>query len=185
MKRILFLFIAGILFTTIASAQPKTVTDYYLAMPSNLYNFNQVKDKVALIKDRKKNIKIEDIKNGYLRIESNDWEGFGEVALFKKGDGSYIIGQTEVGCGPICTGSVDFWTYQAGTWTNVTKQVLTFSKADLNKIFAERHVEESERAAYFELPRVGRKMKLKLGEGGEGDDVLAEFDWNSVRFVTY
>lgn len=88
-----------------------------------------------MIKERKKNIKIEDIKNGYLRIESVDWEGYGEVALFKKSDGSYLIGQTEVGCGPACTGNVEFWTYKAGTWTNVTKQVFTFSESDLNKIF--------------------------------------------------
>jgi hypothetical protein len=51
---------------TFAFAQPKTVTDYYLAMPSNFYNFTQIKDKAALMKYRKKNIKVEDIKNGYL-----------------------------------------------------------------------------------------------------------------------
>jgi hypothetical protein len=184
MKKLIYLLIAIVAFSTFAFAQPKTVTDFYLAMPSNLYNFTQIKNKAALMKYRKKNIKVEDIKNGYLRIESNDLEGRGEIALFKKTDGSYIVGQTEVGCGPICGGGVEFWTYKAGKWTNVTKQVFTFSDADLNKIFASRNVEESDRTAFFELPREGKTMTLKCDDcDPNGDGVLAKFEWNGMKFV--
>lgn len=184
MKKVTYLLVAIVAFSTFAFAQPKTVSDYYLAMPSNLYNFTQIKDKAALTKYRKKNIKIEDIKNGYLRIESIDFEGRGEVALFKKNDGSYIVGQTLVGCGPICGGGVDFWTYKAGKWTNVTKQVFDFSEADLNKLFASRNVEENDRTAFFELPREGKTMTLKCDDcDPNGDGVLAKFEWNGSKFV--
>jgi hypothetical protein len=184
MKNILFLLISIVAFSTLAFAQPKTVTDYYLAMPSNYYNFTQIKDKAALRNYRKKNVNIEDIKNGYLRIESNDLEGHGEVALFKKTDGSYIVGQTEVGCGPVCGGSVEFWTYTAGKWTNVTKQVFIFSDADLNSLFASRNVEASDRTAFFELPREGKIMTLKCDDcDPNGDGVLAKFEWNGSKFV--
>lgn len=184
MKKVSYLLIAIIAFSTLAFAQPKTVTDFYLAMPSNLYNFKQIKDKAALTKYRKKNIKIEDIKNGYLRIESTDHEGHGEVALFKKTDGSYIVGQVEVGCGPVCGGGVDFWTYKSGKWTNVTGQVFTFSEADLNKLFDSRNVEESDRASFFELPREGKIMTLKCDDcDANGDGILAKFEWNGSKFV--
>jgi hypothetical protein len=184
MKQIILLSTLVLMCAAFAFAQPKTVTDYYLAMPSNYYNFTQIKDKAALRNYRKKNIKVEDIKNGYLRIESNDLEGHGEVALFKKTDGSYIVGQTEVGCGPVCGGSIEFWTYTAGKWKNVTKQVFTFSDADLNKIFASRNVEASDRTAFFELPREGKTMTLKCDDcDPNGDGILAKFEWNGSTFV--
>jgi hypothetical protein len=184
MKKLIYLLIAIVAFSTFAFAQPKTVTDFYLAMPSNLYNFTQIKDKAALTKYRKKNIKIEDIKNGYLRIESNDLEGHGEVALFKKNDGSYIVGQTDVGCGPVCGGGVDFWTYKAGKWVKVTDQVFNLSEEEWNELFGSKNVEENDRTAFFELPRQGKTMTLKCDDcDPNGDGVLAKFEWNGTKFV--
>lgn len=184
MKNILLPVVFVTLLAASVFAQPRTVTDYYLAMPSNFYNFVQLKDKTALTNYRRKNIKIEDVKNGYLKIESNDLEGFGEVALFKKNDGSYIIGQTSNGCGPVCGGDVNFWTYRGGQWTNVTKQLFAFSENDLRRLFETRKTEESDRIAYFELPREGRTVKLKCDSCDEsGDAVLAEFEWNGTKFI--
>lgn len=184
MKQFILLSTLVLMCAAFAFAQPKTVTDYYLAMPSNFYNFTQIKGKAALTKYRKKNLKVEDIKNGYLLIESNDLEGHGEVALFKKPDGSYIVGQTEVGCGPVCGGGVDFWTYKAGKWTKVTEQVFDFSEADLNNLFSSRKIEENDRTAFFELPREGKTMTLKCDDCDPiGDGVLAKFEWNGSKFV--
>ena len=100
MKNILSLIVAIIVFASIAAAQPKTVTDYFLAMPADKYSKdiegNEIKNKSELIKFRKSLIKIEDIKNGYLKLEGT-WEGWVEIALFKKTDGSYVIAQAENG----------------------------------------------------------------------------------------
>ena len=56
----------------------------------------------AILRYRKSLIKIEDIKNGYLRLESNEWKGWTEVALFKKADGSSLVGISQVECKPGC-----------------------------------------------------------------------------------
>lgn len=184
MKKTLLIMIAVAAFCPAAFSQPKSVTDFYLAMPSNFYNFAQVKGKAALAKYRRKNIKTEDIKNGYIRIESTDMEGWGEVALFKKKDGSYIIGQTETGCGPVCGGGIDFWTYKAGKWAKVSQQVFPFSDADIQKIFDARKTEEEDRAYYFELPRQGRTIVAKCdGCDSSGDGVIASFGWDGAKFV--
>jgi hypothetical protein len=121
---------------------------------------------------RKSLIKIEDIKNGYLRLESNDWKGWAEVGLFKKVDGSYVVAISQVTCEPSCSGGVIFATYKNGHWKNVTKQVFPGS---------------SQQHGYYKLPRVGTSIVQICGDksskscvfGGE----LAEFQWNKEKFV--
>lgn len=196
MKRILFLFIAGILFTTIASAQPKTVTDYFLAMPDEVYSTdlegNKIKSKNELIKFRKTLIKIEDIKNGYLKLEGA-WEGWAEIALFRKNDGSYIIAQAENGCGPACDGFVKFWTYKSGKWTDITAQLFpeisqkTAAKAfNAKKPANEESADENGFPFYYLLPRQGRTLKIACNEctqSGAEDFVFLEYEWNGSKFV--
>lgn len=106
------------------SQQPKNVTDFYRAMPTDIYSTdfedNKITGKAALAKPRKSLIKIEDVKNGYLKFEGA-WEGWAEIALFEKKDGSYLIAHAESGCGPPCAGFIKFFTYRSGKWTDVTK----------------------------------------------------------------
>lgn len=189
---ILFLLVCSVF--TFAQKQPLTVTDFYLALPTS---FNAVKDLdnspfldgfffddfyenaantsvAAITKRRKSWIKIEDLRNGYLRLEGA-WEGWVEVALFKRSDGTYIVALSQVSCGPGCSGDVMFLTYKKGTWTNVTKKVFPVSP--------------SSDEGYFKLPRVGTTIKLHGGEDcGVDEDCqnrqkLAEFKWNNERFV--
>jgi hypothetical protein len=54
----------------------------------------------------------------------------------------------------------------------------------LNKLFASRNVEESDRTAFFELPREGKTMTLKCDDCDQnGDGVLAKFEWNGSKFL--
>ncbi len=198
MKTLLTVFIATITFATFTFAQPKTVTDYFLAMPDSLYSSKvdgtKVKGRAAISKLRKSMIKVEDIKNGYLRIEGG-WEGWAEIALFKKTDGSYIIAQAENGCGPACSGFVKFWTYNTGKWTDVTKSVFTEpGEKAVAKKFNEIKPESEEAASdegmsyYYNLPRQGRIMKLACNEcsqvaDGNEDFTIMQYEWNGTKFI--
>ena len=195
-----FLLLAAILFTFSIGifAQPKTVTDYFLAMPDNLYSTNiegiKINGRAALTKHRKSLIKIEDIQNGYLKLEG-PWEGWAEIALFKKTDGSYIIAQAESGCGPACEGFVKFWTYNAGKWTDVTKSVFeapgekeVAKKFNSIKPESDEAVNESGMSFYYNLPRKGRIMKVACNEcsqviDGEPDFTIMRYEWNGTRFI--
>jgi len=176
----------------LAQTQPITVTGFYLALPGSINGIEGTQDsdisgfendflfyanernesRDAIRKYRKSVIKIEDIKNGYLRLESNDWKGWAEVAIFKKTDGSYVVAISQVVCAASCRGGVIFATYRSGHWKNVTKQVFPHSQ---------------QREGYYQLPREGTSIVLICGDksskscvfGGE----LAEFQWNKEKFV--
>lgn len=181
------------IFVSVAFGQPKTVTDFYLALPTDVdeiagmdevsrthfgegffYPNERNRSKSAVLKYRKSLIKIEDIKNGYLRLESNEWEGWVEIALFKKTDGNYLVAFSEVGCGPDCSGDVMFLTYEDGEWTNVTKKVFPA---------------ESSPEGFYELPRYGTTIRLNKGEDcGDDKDCRRqqkadEFKWNGTKFI--
>ncbi|MBX7174414.1 MAG: DUF3256 family protein [Pyrinomonadaceae bacterium] len=198
MKKPIFLIILSLAFSFSVFAQPKTVTDYFLAMPDNVYSTTlegkKVTGKSALTKLRKSMIKIEDIKNGYLKIEGT-WEGWAEIALFKKTDGSYIIAQAENGCGPACDGFVKFWIYNAGKWMDVTKAVFTEPTAkSVAKQFNATKAKDDEAADeaegmsfYYSLPREGRVMRVVCNEcsnSGDGEDfTIFKYEWNGSKFV--
>jgi hypothetical protein len=192
MRKTFLLFLVVIAFASVVYAQPKTVTDYYLALPGGVNGIEGVSDgsgfkedfffysnernesKTAIIKYRKSLIKIEDIANGYLRLESVEWEGWVEIALFKKADGEYIVAVSQVGCGPSCSGDVMFLTYKSGRWANVTKSVFP-SKP-------------SSDIGYFKLPRFGTTVELVCGVDGDEDckdgEILSEVKWNKTKFVS-
>jgi hypothetical protein len=196
MKKCILLIVFVLAVCANAFAQPKTVTDFYLAMPNDVYSTNiegkKITNKAALIKYRKSLIKVEDLKNGYLRLEGA-WEGWAEIALFKRKDGSYLIAETSVGCGPVCDGGVKFSTYQNAKWTDVTKQFapkitnqMTFEGFRKNGgVNEEVNSGEDLQFYYYLLPRIGRTLQIACNEcSGEADDfVLLEYEWNGEKFV--
>jgi hypothetical protein len=175
-----------------AQTHPRTVTDFYSALPGSINGIEGTQDseipgfendsffyanernesRDAIRKYRKSLIKIEDIRNGYLRLESNDWKGWAEVAIFKKTDGSYVVAISQVVCAASCRGGLVFATYKSGHWKNVTPQVFPHSQ---------------QRQGYYQLPREGTSIVLICGDksskscvfGGE----LAEFQWTREKFV--
>ena len=196
MKKIIILTSIFLTMSLAVFAQPKTVTDDFLAMPNDVYSTdiegNKITGKPALTKHRKSLIKIEDIKNAYRKLEGPS-EGWAEIVLFKKNDGSYIIAQAESGCGPACDGFVKFWTYSAGKWRDITKTVFPqISAKTAAKTFNLKKPSDAENADeegfpfYFLLPRVGKTLKVACNEctqSGSEDFVFMEFDWNGTRFV--
>lgn len=196
MKKLL-IFTCFALFASLnvlAQAQLKTVTDFFLAMPADVYaqtiDGKTIKGKAALAKHRKSLIKIEDVKNGYLKLEGA-WEGWAEIALFKKKDGSYLIAQAESGCGPACEGFIKFFTYKAGKWTDVTEKVFpNLTDAQVEAAFKAKNIDLSENSTshYFLLPQKGTtvKMACNMCENGETsvepDFTLLEFTFDGEKF---
>jgi hypothetical protein len=177
-----------------AQTRPQTVTDFYLLLPEGLSGITATSksdlpafegsfifaankkggSKSAIDGYRKSLIKIEDLKNGYLYLEGM-WEGWAEIALFKKADGTYLVAFSQVGCGPGCEGDIMFLTYNRGDWTNVTKQVFPFTY--------------SYNDGYFKLPRAGTNLELHGGEdcGADVDcenrQKAAVFKWDKTKFI--
>ena len=169
--------------------QPRTVTEFYLMLPGSIngiegtqetevlgfendflfYANERNESKAAIVNYRKSLIKIEDTKNGYLRLESDKWKGWVEVALFKKADGTSLIAISQVACAAKRSGGVMFCTYKNGHWQNVTGQVLPDS---------------SSRRGYYTLPRVGTSITLLCGgDGCPQGNKLAEFQWDKEKFI--
>jgi hypothetical protein len=187
-------FCLAILVTgSFAQVKTKTITEFYLALPTS---FNAVKNlndspfrdgfffdefyenatttsRESMVKHRKGLIKIEDIANGYLRLEPKGSNGWEEIALFKKTDGSYLVALSQVECGSGCSGDLMFLIYNHGTWTNVTKQAFPLTP--------------SSDIGYFKLPRVGTDIELICGgdrkESCKDGKILAEFRWNKEKFI--
>ena len=188
-KKITGLALMMILTISAYTQEPKTVTDFYLAMPNSIneiaetdsqsypedffFGFTEKKEsKAATIQRRKALIKIADLKNGYLRLESNQWEGWIEMSLFKKTNGTYLVAVSQTGCGPSCSGWIIFLTHNKGKWTNVTESVFP------DNFFSS--------LKYFKLPRVGTTIELICGDES-GDECqkgksLDEFKWNKTKF---
>lgn len=165
---------------------PQTVSDYYLLLP--VENFAVLES----VKNRRSIIKIEDTKNGYLRLESTDWEGWAEIALFRKTNREAVIAVEYVGCGPACDGALQFFAYKNGEWTDATMDVMPdLDDEDIlaayNRIKTkddEPHTLENMPNTYWKLPQKGTNLKLVLGDESEsGGETLMSFAWNGKRFI--
>jgi hypothetical protein len=158
------------------TAAPRTVTDFYLKLPTKHLKI------LETISNRRGLIKTEDTANGYLRLESKDWEGWGEVALFKRANGSYIVAVTEYSCAPVCDGNLTFLDYKKGKWKEL-ELLPRYTVGDLRTAFhgaTGRSPDEDEmNEQVFELPRKGKEITLKIG----GVPVLG-FLWQSDEFVS-
>lgn len=106
-------------------------------------------------------------------------EGWSEFALFKKSDGTYILAVSEIGCGPGCDGDLKFLTYNAGKWTDVTKQFVPKLPAQ---------VTSGDYESYWKLPRVGKTLIFVNTDKDVRDEskklVYKEFkfEWNGATF---
>jgi hypothetical protein len=174
-----FLMLAAV---AVFAQQPKTVTDFYLALPDDRYSHpfgREIKSRAEITKYRKSLITIEDIKNGYLKLENNESEGWSEFALFKKSDGAYLFAVSEIGCGPGCSGELQLLTFKNGKWTDVSErfspEIPTEADLDLE--------------SYWKLPRVGKTLifvNTNESVRDESEKLIYKefkFEWDGAKFV--
>ncbi|HTK36980.1 MAG TPA: hypothetical protein VL325_00685 [Pyrinomonadaceae bacterium] len=175
------------------TTKPSTVTDFYFLLPAEYFakpNFDKWR-KMNLREYRESAIKIKDIKNGYLRIEEPVRDGWAEMAIFKQTDGNYIVGVTEVDCGPGCEGKITFLQYNAGSelgWYNMTNSVMPEISDSRIKAALKRHlIRNNGTELVYVLPRVGTTIKVQTPgdyfDIGFKPTVLFELDWIGWRFV--
>lgn len=166
---------------------PKTVVDFYLLLPAKYIQ------PLAKTKERRKLVQTLDVANGYLYLSGEkampEWEGWAEVALFKKTNGEYVVGVVDGSCATICYSGVEFLEYKNGKWSEVTKQVLPeiTDQMTLNrykKLFPDDAEYNEQNPPYinYELPQKGTTVKVNANEGGDGNTLLFELAWNGARF---
>lgn len=178
----------GLISFGVAKAQePRTVTDHLMALPNDLFklvdeNFEyadpEPKTKTDMDKYRRSKILVEDIKNGYIEYEHNEFPT--QIALFKKDGGGYLMAVSvrslvHANNGQVCSGELSFLEFNGGEWLNVTEKYAP----KLNAIEAKK----AKRSEYcFELPRVGRTIRL-YSLWWDSEETWGHFEWNGTKFV--
>ncbi|MEP6903715.1 MAG: hypothetical protein ABJA66_18475 [Actinomycetota bacterium] len=185
---LVFIVLTFVFSTSAQNSPPKTVTDFFLSLPEKYFApYINGEGATPNLRDyRKSIIKIEDIKNGYLRIEEPTTEGWAEVAIFKKTNGKYIVGISQVGCGPSCSSEETFLSYENGNWQEITAQVLPkITEAQVNAAYKRGKVSKENQSGLlvYELPRTGTTIKVKTGDDDAAEVVLFELNWNGANFV--
>jgi len=158
------------------ATQPKTVRDFFMALPSRYFSLDCCMNK-DVRKGKadylKRYLEVEDIANGYMSGGGDGaQEGFA-MALFKRPNGSYLIGFYTYGEGGLeDTPWTIFLDYNAGKWADVSRSLITnYSK--------EKFV--------YELPRNGTTVRVfeksEAGEDWNKGKKLYDLAWKNGKFV--
>lgn len=158
---------------------PKTVRDFFMLLPEKYFvleGCERKKDKgckKAKLEYLKSLAEIEDTANGYLKGGCDGGQSCIEMALFKRPDGTYLIGVATWG---EMLYDHFFLDYKDGVWTDVSSKVMPeFSKKNI-----------------YELPRYGTTVKVfakKIIEQGDGWEAsekgakLYDMEWKDGKFT--
>lgn len=164
-------FIGVLLISSLVAAQSKkTVADYWKSHATK---------KDVLLETLKT-----DLKGDYISYDGK-WEGGGEFAVWRRKNGTDLIGQTNHGCGPACTTmSVTFW---EASKTDVTKKVLPAITAAQEKamqaLYKQKTSDSVEASWYLKFPQKGTTILVRSGEYSDADVVLGSYTFNGSSFV--
>ncbi len=149
-KKILFLIMAIAVLVTAGQGQtkqPKTVRDFFNILPAKYFEIgccgvhDEPDSLVAHTKYLESFLRVEDTANGYLEGGCDGGQSCITMALFKKPDGSYVVG---VHTSNTMHDENYFLEYRAGRWYDVSAKVVPqFSKNN-----------------GYRLPRYGTKVEV-------------------------
>lgn len=175
---VVFLFVVTAI-SAAAQTQPRTVIDFFSLMPDKYFTlegcFRETDTgcKAARAEYLKTFTEVEDIPNGYFKGGCDGAQSCIEMALFKRPDGTYLVGVATSG---EMLNDFYFLNYAAGKWTNVSASVVPgFSKRN-----------------WYELPRVGTTVRVytkKVTESGPGYEAsergrkLYDLIWKNGKFT--
>ena len=156
--------------------KPKTVTEFFNLLPEQYFSIeicNKTTDKNCInaksqYLERYKT--IEDIKNGYLEAGGDGAQATFKMAIFRRPDGSYLVGLNVFG---ETENSYRFLDFDNGSWEDVSIEVIPeFSNTNIYElprkgttiqVFAKRIIEQREN---FEISEKGEKIyELEWKEG--------------------
>ena len=153
---------------------PKTVRDYFMLLPAKYFSLDCCETaKNPKAEYLKRYLNVEDQANGYLSGHGDAaQEGFA-MALFKRPNGSYLIGFYTFGEGGVeDTPWTVFLNYSDGKWTDVSRTAVK----GYNKF-----------KFIYELPRTGTIVKVfEKDENGQDwykGKKLYDLRWKNGRFV--
>lgn len=161
MRKLLLL----LLLTLSASAQPRTPREFFQLLPSQYFTVENGSKEAFL----KRQVLVDDPANGYLSASGDAGQGGFVLALFKRSNGSYLVGLNSNG---------EMWDkyyilqYANGKWRDVSAQVIP---------------EYSKDKAY-RFPRQGTSVVVEQLRFEEGVPMptgkkLYTLAWNRNKFV--
>lgn len=179
MKKIIL--IGLILVSSLVAAQTKRgLLEHWKNFPKSIYDTSGRK------------IITQDVKNDYLEFNGGKngfWEGTGEFAVWRKDNGTDLIGITATGCGPACiTTDLIFAVWNGKTYTKQNNIIPKFSSSQLsamlavyNKKRSEEKITSAEQGWYFKFPQKGTTIEVlePLGEFALG---LYKFNGTGFKF---
>ena len=177
MKKIVLLFFALFLCGNSALAQnkaavqskkPQTVTDYFLLLPQKYISMTPQARKVLIEAPNGATI---DLKTGYMAFQEEP-KTQNVIVLFKKPDGSQLIGVTRTKpsatkkAGEDADDECEFYVlrYDGAQFVDVTKEVIP---APVDKKF------------YYDMSRQGTLIRVENGDG----DLVHTFVWENGKFT--
>lgn len=149
--------------------QPKTVRDFFMLLPGKYFALEQPLTKSEYLK---RFTVVEDTANGYFEGGADGAQGGLIMALFKRPNGSYIVGLNT-----FFEGGEDFYflEYKGGKWLNISTQAVPkYSKKN-----------------FYKLPRYGTTVEVfakKIIEKGDNYEVvergekLYDLEWSNGKF---
>ena len=170
------------------AAGPKSIMDHLLLVPEKYLGLEGTKLTPA---ERLAMIEIDDTANGWLRLVGRGdraFEGWIEMALFRRGPGGPMLAVAVNQCGPRCQQSLVFLRCAGGQWEEISGRVFSPLPEDRVKAFYNREFPGDEFAGdppvLYRLPRRGTDIVLVTQEALCGREaVLARRRLANGRFT--
>jgi len=182
--RLLLIYCAA----SLLAAGPKNIKDCLRLLPEKYLGLAGTTLPAA---ERLAMIEIDDSANGWLRLSGrgrNAFEGWIELALFRRGPGGPMLGVAVNHCGPRCEQRLLFLSWVGGEWEEITGRV--FSPLSENRVRALYHREfpgdesADDPPVLYRLPRRGTDILLVSQEAICGREaVLARLGLANGRFT--
>lgn len=172
----------------IFAAGPKTVKDFLLILPEKYLGVDAVRLTAA---ERLAMIEIDDTANGWLRLVGRGdraFEGWIEMALFRRGPGGPMLAVAVHQCGPLCEQRLTFLRHAGGKWLDLTAAVFQPLPAERVRGLYREAFHDGESAddppVLYRLPRRGTDILLVTQEAVAGREaVLARLRLIDGRFT--
>ncbi len=170
-----------------AAGAPGSVKDLLLLIPEKYLGLEGTTLSAA---ERLAMIEIDDTAHGWLRLAgrgAHAFEGWIELALFRKGPAGAMLGVAVNQCGPLCEQRLTFLQYAGGEWLDLTAAVFQPLPAGRVRQLYRAAFPDGESAAdppvLYRLPRQGTDLLLVTQEAVAGREVeLARLQLIDGRF---
>ena len=159
-----------------AAGAPGSVKDCLLLVPEKYLGLEGTTLSAA---ERLAMIEIDDTANGWLRLAgrgAHAFEGWIEIALFRKGPAGAMLGVALNRCGPLCEQRLAFLRPAGAAWEEITGRVFSPLPAETVKALYRREFPGADSAddppVLYRLPRQGTDIVLVTQEAIAGREVV-------------